>query len=120
MKILVTGANGFVGSRTSLYLEEIGHEVIRVSHSGSAGSDSTYQVDIGDDRSFDALEHLVDIDAVVNCAGIAHRFGRTSTDEFGRVNVRGVRNVIEFCSRKSIRRFVHLSSVLVYGSRELK
>jgi GlcNAc-P-P-Und epimerase len=112
MKILVTGATGFVGSRTCIHLEEAGHEVVRVSHRASSG----FAVDIGDPSSFETLDHIEDIDAVVNCAGIAHRFGRVSNKEFERVNVEGVRNVIEFCARKSVRRFVHLSSVLVYGS----
>jgi len=112
MKILVTGANGFVGSRTCLHLEEAGHEVVRVSHRDSAG----YAVDIGDPSSFAALDHIEDINAVVHCAGLAHRFGQVSKKEFERVNVEGVRNVIEFCARKSIQRFVHLSSVLVYGN----
>lgn len=112
MKILVTGANGFVGSRTCLHLEEAGHEVVRVSHRGSSG----YAADIGDPSSFETLDHIEDIDTVVHCAGIAHRFGRVSKREFERVNVDGVRNVVEFCARKSVRRFVHLSSVLVYGN----
>ena len=112
MKILVTGANGFVGSRTCLHLEAAGHEVVRVSHMGTSG----YAVDIGDISSFEALEHIEDIEAVVHCAGLAHRFGRIPQAEFDRVNVDGVRNVVKFCARKSVRRFVHLSSVLVYGT----
>ena len=115
MKVLVTGASGFVGSRTCSHLEAAGHDVIRITHSKKSGLPNEYILDITDPGSFAKLEEIPDIDAIVHCAGIAHRFGRTSRDEFWRVNVDGAKNVADFAARKQITRFVHLSSVLVYG-----
>jgi UDP-glucose 4-epimerase len=117
MKVLVTGASGFVGARACTHLEAAGHDVVRLSHSDKAGFDSTfdYFVDIADAETFSNLDDVNEIDAIVHCAGIAHRFGRTSKEDYWRVNVEGTTNVAEFAAQKKVGRFVHLSSVLVYG-----
>ena len=115
MRVLVTGASGFVGSRTCAHLELAGHEVIRVLHSRPSGQKNGYRLDITDAAAFDRLNSVGEIDAIVHCAGIAHRFGRVSREEFWRVNVEGARNVAEYAVRNGVCRFVHISSVLVYG-----
>lgn len=71
MRALVIGATGTIGGAVAAALEEAGHEVVRVGHSGG---DAT--VDLGDPTSIRALYDAVGpIDAVVCAAGIA-RFGR--------------------------------------------
>ena len=114
MKVLVTGASGFVGSRICSDLEADGHDVVRVVHKNSDQS-NVYTVDVGEAETFATLEGISNIDAIIHCAGIAHRFGRTSKHEYFRVNVRGTRNVAEFAARKCVRTFIHFSTVLVYG-----
>ncbi|MEO5857561.1 MAG: NAD-dependent epimerase/dehydratase family protein [Pyrinomonadaceae bacterium] len=116
MKVLVTGALGFVGGRTCARLEEAGHAVIRAGHSKNAGGGrADHLIDIVDGETFSTLNEVGQIDAVVHCAGIAHRFGRTTKEDYSRINVEGTRNVAEFAAQKGIGRFVHLSSVLIYG-----
>jgi nucleoside-diphosphate-sugar epimerase len=118
MKILVTGASGFVGSRTCAYLEKAGHEVLRVSHvkTPRVRNPNEWLIDIADPAAFETLNFVGDIDVIVHCAGIAHRFGKTSKEEFWRVNVDGAKNVATFAARNGVGRFIHLSSVLVYGT----
>lgn len=118
MRILVTGASGFVGSRTCSHLEAAGHEVVRTvnkDHSASSDNGSELAVDVSDSRSLSILRGIGAIDGVVHCAGIAHRFGKTSEEVFRRVNVDGVRNVAEAAVDLGATQFVHLSSVMVYG-----
>lgn len=116
MKVLVTGAFGFVGTRTCAQLERDGHMVIRVGHGGGEQTDgSSFSVDIGDAEEFSKLGDIGGIDAIVNCAGLAHRFGKVSKDQFQRVNVEGVRNLANFAAANHVERFVQMSSVLVYG-----
>jgi UDP-glucose 4-epimerase len=115
MRILVTGAAGFVGSRTCSHLEVAGHEIVRIVHARKTSLLNEYAVDSADPGTFTALDDIREIDAVVHCAGIAHRFGRTSRDEYWRVNVDGAKNITEFAVRKQVPHFIHLSSVLVYG-----
>jgi nucleoside-diphosphate-sugar epimerase len=70
MKVLVTGANGFLGSRASALLAENGHEVVRMSHPGGAeraGAKDAIRVDAGDPA---ARELVAGCDAVLHFAGI--------------------------------------------------
>ncbi|TBU72596.1 NAD-dependent epimerase/dehydratase family protein [Phytopseudomonas daroniae] len=116
MKILVTGASGFIGGRFARYALEQGLDV-RVTG-----------------RREDALEHLVrrgahfvlgdlsdpqlalslcsDVEAVVHCAGAVGVWGRYDT--FHRGNVLLTENVIEACLKRRVRRLVHLSSPSIY------
>lgn len=87
MKILVTVASGFVGSRACSHLEAAGHDVIRLSHSNHSGFRNEYLLGIAEREAFAQINDIDGIDAVVHCAGVAHRFGRTSKEEFWRVNV---------------------------------
>ncbi len=117
MRILVTGADGFVGSRTCHQLESSGNEVVRVRHRYAATepSGSDYAVDISDPSSIEQLRSIGTVDAAVHCAGIAHRFGETSGDDFRKVNVEGAKNIAELAVDLRVEHFVHVSSVMVYG-----
>lgn len=117
MRILVTGARGFVGSRTCGLLEASGHEVIRAVHRKTDLDKNTqaFAVDISDPHSTAGLRSVGWIDALVHCAGIAHRFGKTPAIDYQRVNVEGVQNVAQLAVELGAKTFVQLSSVLVYG-----
>ena len=67
---MMVGATGTIGSAVTHALEEAGHAVVRVGHSGG-----DHQVDLADPESVDALYDAVGpVDAVVSAAGVA-RFG---------------------------------------------
>ena len=70
MKVLVTGANGFLGSRAAELLAENGHQVVPVSRpSGAerAGAKDAIRIDAGDPA---ARELIGGCDAVLHFAGI--------------------------------------------------
>lgn len=70
MKVLVTGANGFLGSRAAELLAENGHQVLPVSRPGGAertGAKDAIRVDAGDPA---ARELIGGCDAVLHFAGI--------------------------------------------------
>ena len=118
MRILVTGASGFVGKAACAHLERSGHDVIRFVGPGKPSNPASFSVDVSDPNTFPNVPSLEPIDVIVHCAGIAHRFGRVSKDSFHRVNVQGVENIVRFGIESGARKFVLVSSVLVYGTPE--
>lgn len=70
MKLVVTGATGFLGSRTAELLEAEGHQVVRVARPGGAeraGSSDALRFDAGDPA---VRELLAGADAVFHFAGV--------------------------------------------------
>jgi nucleoside-diphosphate-sugar epimerase len=90
MKFLVTGANGFLGSRASDLLAENGHEVVRASRPGGAeraGAKDAVGIDVGDPAARDLISGC---DAVLHFAGIPDpaRARRTRRVPCGRTRAR--------------------------------
>jgi nucleoside-diphosphate-sugar epimerase len=98
MKFLVTGANGFLGSRASDLLAENGHDVVRTSRPGGAeraGAKDAICVDAGDPA---ARELVAGCDAVLHFAGIPDP-GRAREDPARAVreNAGTTLNLLEGC-----------------------
>jgi nucleoside-diphosphate-sugar epimerase len=121
MKILVTGANGFIGSHLCKHLLAKDHEVLAVVRTkGSAPPATTELVipDIGPTTSW--LGSFSDIDAVVHLAARVHVMNDTSADpeaEFRRINAAGTATLAREAANSGVRRFVYLSTIKVNGER---
>lgn len=111
MKVLVTGASGFIGMRIVEAVENKGWTAVGTSRTGS---DGLIRLDVTAVASFGNVRQFSPFDVVVHCAGIAHRFAAAGR-EYESVNVSGTRNVAEFAAGSGAKHLVHLSSVLVYG-----
>jgi nucleoside-diphosphate-sugar epimerase len=115
MKVLVTGASGFVGKALLAEFNARGFETIAVG--GPRSMDCDYSVDVSDAAAIEQLAEQKGIDAIVHTAGIAHRFADVSDDEFRRVNVLGVENISGLVEKLGVKHFLLFSSTLVYGGR---
>jgi nucleoside-diphosphate-sugar epimerase len=74
MKILITGANGFVGRRLVSLLQEQGHQLLLAMRSEIHSSVAT--IVIGDIETFDDwANHLAGIDTVIHLAARIHQMG---------------------------------------------
>ncbi|MBI5303323.1 MAG: NAD-dependent epimerase/dehydratase family protein [Chloroflexi bacterium] len=140
-KILITGANGFIGGRLAERL--IAEEGARVrglvrdvgashlsspvqsrirdyySQTGySPERDSTnaspLQFVTGDVTDEDAVRRAMEgCDAVLHCA--AMQSGRAHLDEYRRVNVGGTLNLLRAARAANVARFIHLSTINAHG-----
>jgi dihydroflavonol-4-reductase len=119
MKVLVTGANGFLGSWLTRALVQQGHEVYALVRAQSDLSDlegvsCTYLY--GDITDLDSLyKSFEGIDTVFHLAGLI-AYKKADRAEMEKINVFGTENVIDACLTKKIRKLVYLSSVVAVGA----
>jgi nucleoside-diphosphate-sugar epimerase len=116
MKVLVTGATGFLGSYVVPELVNRGHEVTGVIHNRKLNPDleklmETRMADLTDRASL--MEATKGMDAVVHLAAYYTFFGKKELYEM--VTVNGTRSLIEACLANGVRRFVYCSSTETMG-----
>jgi nucleoside-diphosphate-sugar epimerase len=118
MRVLVTGATGFVGNAVVHRLVEAGHKVRCMVRRGSNTGDLVdivWEKTIGDLRSLDDCRAAADgMEAVVHCAALVTDYGPWKN--FKQINVEGSRNLAEAALRVKVGRFVYLSTNDVLGA----
>src|SRR5690606_4422191 len=116
-KIMVTGANGFVG--TALKAELASDSNIHLVTAVRRGRKSPDSVAVGNiDGSTDFSEALAGVDVVIHAAARAHIMRDEVDDpltEYRKVNVEGTLNLARQAVAAGVRRFVFLSSIKVNG-----
>ena len=120
MKILVTGATGFLGSRT---IEKLATypEVTKIIAAGRTIK-KTHEVkhpkieyQLGDLTDPAYVESIVNgIDKIVNCASLSSPFG--DYEQFAKANIVTQKLLIKYSEIFGIRRFVYISSPSVYNN----
>ena len=116
--VLVTGANGFIGSALCPILVEAGFEVRRAVRTEKLAIDGEI-VAVGNiNANTDWSNALQDVDVVIHLASRVHMLNDTSPDplsEFRKVNLEGTRKLAQAAVAQGIKRFIFVSSVKVCG-----
>lgn len=114
MKVLVTGASGFVGKNLIVKLHQQGEEVIAASRSRIEHPGIFYVCSPELGPKADWSEALTGIEAVVHLAGLAHTRPEKNQREAGkkylRINTEGSARLAEQCLTAGVKHFVFLSS----------
>jgi nucleoside-diphosphate-sugar epimerase len=114
VKVLVTGAAGFIGGPLCGKLRSAGREVTACSRSRVEQPGIFYvrSPELDPDAEWSAI--LADIDAVVHLAGLAHVTSERSDAEteknYLRINAEGSQKLAEQCAAWGVKHFVFLSS----------
>lgn len=128
-RVLVTGADGFIGSHLAERLVEVGAEVRAFCLYTSQGTwgwlddapasvRDRLDVRLGDIRDARFVEASCEgVEVVFHLAAlIAIPYSYQAPESFVDTNVRGTLNLLEAARRAGVRRFVHTSTSEVYGT----
>jgi nucleoside-diphosphate-sugar epimerase len=115
-RILVTGADGFIGRRLCDAFASQGIAHVGAVRATTAQTDAQNRVALGDFAAADWDRALVDVDAIVHLAGRAHvtESDRDPTPHIV-ANVHVTRRLLEAARRARVRRVVLASTVKIYG-----
>ena len=121
MRVLITGAAGFVGKRLAAYLAPL-HELVLADLRPPT---APHEVQMDVTRLEEVERACRRVDAVVHLAVASGLEGEVEDERFNDlrfdVNVKGTRNVFEAAVRCGVQRVVHTSSIMVvwgYGPGE--
>jgi|AntRauTorckE5430_2_1112549.scaffolds.fasta_scaffold03009_2 nucleoside-diphosphate-sugar epimerase len=120
MKILVTGATGFLGSRTiekfAAYpeVEKIiaAGRTIKSVHEVKHPKIEYHLGDLTDEKYVESI--VQGVDKVVNCAALSSPFGEYET--FKKANVDTQALLIKMCQRFDIQRYIYISTPGIYNA----
>ncbi len=132
MKILVTGAAGFIGSNASLRLLARGDDVVgldnmndyyevslkenRLARLTSHANFRFVKLDVGDRAGMEALFAAEKFDKVIHLAAQAGvRYSLQNPQAYIDSNVVGFTNILEACRHNKVQHLVYASSSSVYG-----
>jgi nucleoside-diphosphate-sugar epimerase len=122
MNVLITGGTGFIGSRLALKCLEKGHSVTVLGQENTAAETGNKRLleskgikVVLASVTGNALQELKDFTVVYHLAAAQHEMN-VPDQKFWDVNVNGTQKVMEFAAKNGVRRFVHGSTIGVYGA----
>lgn len=121
-KILITGANGFVGRAVSQELLAQGFEVLCAARKSFVlkGAET---ITISSLEEMDWSSYLIGVDCIIHTAARAHFFNETGRDpyqEYHKVNILGTLKLAQQAAQQGVRRFIFISSIAVNGNRSTR
>lgn len=112
MKILVTGATGFVGRYLINHLSKTDEVIACVRKKSNLLPSSVQQIII---NNFFDITIPQDVDVVVHLAAVAHN-KNNDMDEFKKINVDGTLELARKALQANVKRFIFMSSIGVNGN----
>ena len=112
MRVLVTGATGFLGGMVTQDLVAQGHDVVAMGRDTAKLAQITGAETIACDLSQGALPTLEPADAMIHCAALSSPWGPHAA--FEAANVVGTVRAVALARTIKVRRFVNIASPTVY------
>lgn len=120
-KILITGINGYIGSKIAEDLISKNYLILGIDLSDSnirhlyqKKSFEFFKADITDMRSYSS--DIKQADILIHCAALVHKRSKDlSRENYFKINYEGTKNIMCFLNKKNLKQIIFLSTVLVYG-----
>lgn len=112
MRILITGANGFIAREIIARLATSGHEIVACVHTHlleNIPHSRIFRADFAKTtRAEYWLPHLNDIEAVINCVGV---FQTTKEKTMWNIHYETPKALFEACEKKGIKKIIQISAL---------
>ncbi len=126
MKVLVTGATGFLGAHVVRELLHRGYSVMAACRASSdtwrldavMESIELVELDLVDTGSVGRVFSRHRPEAVVHCAAYGVSYGESDVDRAVAVNIKGTYELVRAASSSGVSRFIHTGSCFEYGDKD--
>ena len=118
MKILVTGASGFIGKHLTSVLEN--NLDIDLLCASRCSIENIKNIFIhGDLNHVDWSKALLGVDCVIHLAGLAHKSNYTAKD-YNEVNFKATARLVDAAVKSGVKRFIFMSTINVLSTQTTK
>ncbi len=118
-RVLITGATGFIGSNLAKFLEAKGFFLkllCRPTSDFSNFLNDSVEICLGNILDVQSLERAIEgCDFVFHLAAYAKNWAK-DPGSFFEVNVKGTRNVLEVSRKAGVKKVIHTSTCMTFGS----
>ena len=116
MLIAITGANGFLGSYLSNYLEKQNFNIRRIQRNNN-NRNSFLIKEINENT--DWSKALKDVEIIIHCAGKAHIFNNSkdAIKSIYSTNLEGTKKLAKEASKIGVKKFIFISTAKVFGEK---
>ena len=124
MKVAITGASGYIGSRLCLFLADNGHDITAVCSSKIpqkiGWTEKVKQFIVGDIRNEKIIEKISNskVDVVIHLVSLDHHDSEKKPSIVSDINVQPTWNLLDACSKKGLKKFIYFSTIHVYGKNQ--
>jgi nucleoside-diphosphate-sugar epimerase len=123
MKILITGAGGFIGSQLSSHLEK-SHVVFRIlRHDLDENNSRVFSLDLADvqvvrKKIKESRILNIDFDVIIHCAAVLANVSNTSEIELFNQNNRITESLLEIAQKINVKKIINFSTIGVYPNKD--
>ncbi len=121
-KIIITGGCGFIGSSLTDFLIKKGYKIYIIDNFSNNKiikpnkKSKFYKIDIS---NIDKINRIKGVHAIIHLAAIADiLISKDNEKEYFNNNLKGLQDVLNFCSNNKIKKFIFASSASVYGNKD--
>jgi len=121
MKILITGASGFIGKNLRLYLSKKNHQIIGVDRKADPnGLLDVSLIDLSSNKEHELPALMKDCDLVIHCAGKADvQYSHLQKKEQFDDNLVSTQTVLDCMVQAEVKNIIFLSTAVVNGTGHL-